>query len=527
MVKMITRARAVFLKKRIPSLLALAFVLTMTPPLFFSQQAEAQGLFDDRPRLFGKVATDKTLIGIEANRPLVGWEPLEFNPRVIENRLRVTVYAPLLEGQGEIVLRLEWWREVERPVGPNGTTVKVIEDRRFDNVSVRASSKGPVTSIVAIPSSPEESFLRISYLDVYWVVKHKTLRSLLPFEQVYADLQLFALTVMLVTGMVAGACVVAARGIIRRVKYVPPLDPAELVIVLAGVLLLFMAVLLVAFEVIATSDWWWWEIPFALVFLTLVSHYVAPQAERWLFVQVRPKEANNDRIVGRTWTPYIARDPDNPDGSFYYIDEHSRMEVLYRLLGLRSRITFPPGPKFYVEDENGNFRRIYFLTSDETPTFGRSRLGLKRSRLHRDGPPLAVAVAGLLATAWSPWSLLVAIGGIVAYFAGRLRVVRTECHVPLAGMHGEDLAKAQADLAKLEDVAKRKSRLELEKVELEAKLAAGEARMFQEGMKVLMRQVFTVVEPEADQEEELQRRLEEYGRRRRQDRRKEGPEGAE
>ncbi len=499
----------------------------MISPLFFGQAA-AQSLFgSDEPRLFGKVAEDKTLIGVEANRPLVGWEPLEYLDKVIENRLRVTVYAPLLENaSGELLLRLYWWREVERPVGPNGTMVVVVEDERRDNVTVRASSRGPVTSVVAIPASPEESFLRVTYLDVAWIVRHKTLRSLIPLEQVYADVQLFALTVMVFTGLVAGVMVVVGRNIIKRVKYVPPLEPTTAVLVLIGLAMLFLGVLVAAFEYVATADWFWWEAPFALAFLLLVVHYIRPEAERWLLWQVRPQEGHNDRIGGRAWVPYVARDPEDPQ-EYYYIDPDSRLEVLYRLFGLRSRINFPDAPQFYVEDANGKFDRMYVLTSRETPKLEGSRVALREADLKRDGPPLAVAAATVFLVILTPWVLLATAGAVLWYVAGRLHVKRTWAEIPVAGMHGEDIAKVQAELKKLEDVAREKDRLLKDNVELQAKVAAGEAKMFQEGMKVLMRQVFTVVEPEAEEQEEPK---EEGGRGqssgRRQDRRSKGPEGA-
>lgn len=215
----------------------------------------------------------------------------------------------------------------------------------------------------------------------------------------------------------------------------------------------------------------------------------------------------------------MARDPEDPK-EYYYIDPDSRLEVLYRLFGLRSRILFPDAPQFYVSDENGKFERMYVLTSRETPKLEGSRVAFREAELKRDGPALAVAAATVFLVILTPWVLLGTLGAVLWYIAGRLHVKRTWAEIPVAGMHGEDIAKVQAELKELEDLAREKDKLLKENVELQARVAAGEAKMFQDGMKVLMRQVFTVVEPEHEQEGGRE------VRRRGQDRRTEGAEGA-
>jgi hypothetical protein len=424
----------------------------------------------DEPTLVGKVAEDGTLMALWHKNFLGEFQSVEELDIIEDNLLWVSVYNPLGNGTTDITIHQYRVRTriIERQVG--NETIREEVEERFDhdwsNVSVRTPQRRVSTVQIDIPASKEERHLEVSYLNIGWKMRHKTLATMFLLEDfTLGNLIFFALIVMLITGAVWGVGTATASGILKRVNYVPHITIAGLLLYIipiigVGAFLIYSAF----YSEVAGLSWYVWEIPMFIIATAVMLQYLPKRARRWMFLQAARDEMRTNELTTPLREIVVAKDG---EGNDYLVHPTSWRQVIYRLFGKKPKVEFEVGVKPWYGKNTLAKRhprdphRVYYLDHDADPEIDFPKLKWKRK-----------------------W--------IIPY----LGLTDGKCKIPLSGAHGRPVMAFLSNVISLEAVAKSRDKMMIENVDLHAKVLTGEITKGRDTLFTALRRMQKEADPE-------------------------------
>lgn len=430
-----------------PKFAMLALTLLLLP-LVSGAAAAATG-----PTLFGQVANNGALIGIETQDILGNWNPV-YNGQLLQgNTIYVTAYSP--NGNGSLTLVIEQYTIVMvttyTVVGNRTVAQKTPEDTGFiwSNMTLLAPTRSLATSALTLPPVSSTHVLLISYDGAQWTLSHRTAPALfiIPTNTVGEQLAFFLTTLILATGVWSIATATAAA-IKKRARSWPKMNGRAVVsmLILGGMAAVFL--LEEYYFEVASVGWWWWLPPFYLVCTRVMLNYLSDHTERWAGVETKGPDGTGNN-EGSLEEIVVSSDPEH---KWIRIRPGSTRAAIARLFGLKTPVKFSQesaewqrGIPWHIVDPKAqpggdDISRLYFLDPGTSVERHYTHIG------------------------WVPW------------LGGRLKrpgIVQQSTIIPLAGSHSKDALKVWQDVVVITEVAKEKERLQYENIRLRSQIAGG------------------------------------------------------
>lgn len=408
---------------------------------------------DVGPKLYGKVASDGTLIAFWWLDIFGQYNGIQDGDFIQEDVLYVTTYAPTAGTGGNFTgsLNVTVYQYLERQVpvtyrvGNDTFTRMVTEqyDVSLVNLSIPVSRRAIVTVPITIPIEQSPHLAQVGYLDAIFRITHRTAPVIWPIGIVTRGGQLaFFLSSMILFGFVWSTGTGTAAAVHRRVRYWPRISRLGWTV---GVMFLSgstLFLLLYGWYEITGLDWWWWMVPLFVLSVLVMLNYLPTKAEPWFLVRFHG--APRDDELQFEGTRIVVAE----DGQNGHILVHSRsvLKAVLRLFGGRTRVTFDEGPPaWYARNEKYEEGDLYVP---------------KRLYILDPASPLEARFERL---GWRPlfWKLK------------RPGIVDGECRVHLSGQYMRPVASWMAGYVALAVVAKEREDLRISAQKYKAQLHAG------------------------------------------------------